>query len=286
MSNVIAVVNHKGGSGKTTTAINLAAGLIRYSDVTSSCLLIDMDPHGCATSTLLGKLDGDPPARSVFDVLRRAITPQDGITTTVYDEEIHLLPSNPSLESMAKTQITDRLEKVVQVLAPHYGWIIIDTPPNLGVLTQNALVAANYVLVPTPCTGLAVPAMRQLTQVIDRIKERQNTWLQTIGVLLTLKDGRTPLLKNVRRELGQVFGKQDIFRTIITNNIKIEEAPANFQSIYAYDSGCLGASLYRDWIKKEFLKRHAKLEKQRMEEREAAAAELAAAMADELGGEE
>jgi chromosome partitioning protein len=274
MSNVIAVVNHKGGSGKTTTAINLAAGLIRYSDVTSSCLLIDMDPHGCATSTLLGKLDGDPPARSVFDVLRRAITPQDGITTTVYDEEIHLLPSNPSLESMAKTQITDRLEKVVQVLAPHYGWIIIDTPPNLGVLTQNALVAANYVLVPTPCTGLAVPAMRQ------------NTWLQTIGVLLTLKDGRTPLLKNVRRELGQVFGKQDIFRTIITNNIKIEEAPANFQSIYAYDSGCLGASLYRDWIKKEFLKRHAKLEKQRMEEREAAAAELAAAMADELGGEE
>ena len=286
MSNVIAVVNHKGGSGKTTTAINLAAGLIRYSDVTSSCLLIDMDPHGCATSTLLGKLDGDPPARSVFDVLRRAITPQDGITTTVYDEEIHLLPSNPSLESMAKTQITDRLEKVVQVLAPHYGWIIIDTPPNLGVLTQNALVAANYVLVTTPCTGLAVPAMRQLTQVIDRIKERQNTWLQTIGVLLTLKDGRTPLLKNVRRELGQVFGKQDIFRTIITNNIKIEEAPANFQSIYAYDSGCLGASLYRDWIKKEFLKRHAKLEKQRMEQREAAAAELAAAMAEELGDEE
>ncbi len=286
MSNVIAVVNHKGGSGKTTTAINLAAGLIRYSDVTSSCLLIDMDPHGCATSTLLGKLDGDPPARSVFDVLRRAITPQDGITTTVYDEEIHLLPSNPSLESMAKTQITDRLEKVVQVLAPHYGWIIIDTPPNLGVLTQNALVAANYVLVPTPCTGLAVPAMRQLTQVIDRIKERQNTWLQTIGVLLTLKDGRTPLLKNVRRELGQVFPAADIFKTVITNNIKIEEAPANFQSIYAYDSGCLGASLYRDWIKKEFLKRHAKLEKQRMEEREAAAAELAAAMADELGGEE
>ena len=286
MSNVIAVVNHKGGSGKTTTAINLAAGLIRYSDVTSSCLLIDMDPHGCATSTLLGKLDGDPPSRSVFDVLRRAITPHDGITTTVYDEEIHLLPSNPSLESMAKTQINDRLEKVVAALAPHYGWIIIDTPPNLGVLTQNALVAANYVLVPTPCTGLAVPAMRQLTTMIDRIKERQNTRLQTIGVLLTLKDGRTPLLKNVRRELGQIFGKQDIFRTIITNNIKIEEAPANFQSIFAYDSGCLGASLYRDWIKKEFLRRHAKLEKQLLEKREAAAAELLEAVQQDLELEE
>jgi len=286
MSNVIAVVNHKGGSGKTTTAINLAAGLIRYSDVTSSCLLIDMDPHGCATSTLLGKLDGDPPARSVFDVLRRAITPHDGITTTVYDEEIHLLPSNPSLESMAKTQITDRLEKVVSALSPHYGWIIIDTPPNLGVLTQNALVAANYVLITTPCTGLAIPAMRQLTTLIDRIKERQNTWLQIIGVLMTLKDGRTPLLKNVRREMGQVFDKNDIFKTIITNNIKIEEAPANFQSIFAYDSGCLGASLYRDWIKKEFIRRHQKFEKKRIEDREAAAAELAAALAVEMESEE
>jgi len=286
MSNVIAVVNHKGGTGKTTTAINLAAGLIRYSDVTSSCLLIDMDPHGCATSTLLGKLDGDPPARSVFDVLRRAITPHDGITTTVYDEEIHLLPSNPSLESMAKTQINDRLEKVVSTLSPHYGWIIIDTPPNLGVLTQNALVAANYVLIPTQCTGMAVPTLRHLKTLIQRVQERQNTWLQILGVLMTMKDGRTPVLKNVRRELGQVFDKGDIFRTAITNNIKIEEAPANFQSIFAYDSGCLGASLYRDWIKKEFLRKHTKMEKQRLEKREAAAAEVAAAMAEEIEGEE
>ncbi|MEZ4388306.1 MAG: hypothetical protein R3D98_12180 [Candidatus Krumholzibacteriia bacterium] len=110
--------------------------------------------------------------------------------------------------------------------------------------------------------------------------------MQLLGVLLVLKDGRTPLLKNVKRELGQVFDKGDVFRTIITNNIKIEEAPANFQSIFAYDSGCLGASLYRDWIKKEFLKRHAKLEKQRQDEREKAAAVLATAMADEIANEE
>ena len=277
MSNVIAVVNHKGGTGKTTTAINLAAGLTRYSDVTSSCLLIDMDPHGCATSTLLGKLDGEPPARSVFDVLRRAITPQDGIASTVYDENIDVLPSNPSLESMAKTQITDRLAKVVDSLATSYGWIIIDTPPNLGVLTQNALVAADYALIPTQCSGLAVPSLHHMKTLIERIQERQNVWLQVLGVLLTQKDGRTPLQRPVRRELGQVFPAADIFKTVITTNIKIEEAPANFQSIYAYDSGCLGASLYRDWIKKEFLKKHQKLEKLKVEKREAAEAGALAA---------
>ena len=276
MSNVIAVVNHKGGTGKTTTAINLAAGLTRYSEVTSSCLLIDMDPHGCATSTLLGKLDGEPPARSVFDVLRRAITPQDGIASTIYDENIDILPANPSLESMAKTQINDRLSKVVDALSTSYGWIIIDTPPNLGVLTQNALVAADYALIPTQCNGLAVPPLHQLKELISKIQERQNVWLELMGVLLTQKDGRTPLQRPVRRELGQVFGAADIFKTVITSNIKIEEAPANFQSIYAYDSGCLGASLYRDWIKKEFLKKHQKLEKKKVEKREAQEAAAAA----------
>ena len=276
MSNVIAVVNHKGGTGKTTTAINLAAGLTRYSEVTSSCLLIDMDPHGCATSTLLGKLDGEPPARSVFDILRRAITPQDGIASTIYDENIDILPANPSLESMAKTQINDRLSKVVDALSTSYGWIIIDTPPNLGVLTQNALVAADYALIPTQCNGLAVPPLHQLKELISKIQERQNVWLELMGVLLTQKDGRTPLQRPVRRELGQVFGAADIFKTVITSNIKIEEAPANFQSIYAYDSGCLGASLYRDWIKKEFLKKHQKLEKKKVEKREAQEAAAAA----------
>jgi len=270
MSNIIAVVNHKGGTGKTTTAINLAAGLTRYSDVTSSCLVIDMDPHGSATSTLLGKLDGAPPARSIFDVLRRAITPQDGVASTIYDENIDILPANPALESMAKTQINDRLSKVVGSLATSYGWIIIDTPPNLGVLTQNALVAADYALIPTQCSGLAVPTLRQMKDLIEKIQERQNVWLRLLGVLITQKDGRTPLQKPVRRELGQVFGAADVFKTIITNNIKIEEAPANSQSIYAYDSGCLGASLYRDWIKKEFLKKHQKLEKKKVETREAA----------------
>ncbi len=270
MSNIIAVVNHKGGTGKTTTAINLAAGLTRYSDVTSSCLVIDMDPHGSATSTLLGKMDGEPPARSIFDVLRRAITPQDGVASTIYDENIDILPANPSLESMAKTQINDRLSKVVGSLATSYGWIIIDTPPNLGVLTQNALVAADYALIPTQCSGLAVPTLYQMKSLIEKIQERQNVWLRLLGVLITQKDGRTPLQKPVRRELSQVFGAADVFKTIITNNIKIEEAPANSQSIYAYDSGCLGASLYRDWIKKEFLKKHQKLEKKKVEIREAA----------------
>jgi len=268
MGNIIAVVNHKGGTGKTTTALNLAAGLTRYSDIASSCLVIDMDPHGCATSTLLGKIDGEPPARSIFDVLRRAITPHDGITSTVYDENIDIIPSNPSLESMARTQLTDRLIKVTQALSTSYGWIIIDTPPNLGVLTQNALVAADYVLIPSQCTGLAVPPLYQLRDLIAKIQERQNVWLQVLGVLVTMKDGRTDLQKNVLKEMRGLY-KNELFKTMITNNIKIEEAPSNFNSIFAYDSGCLGASLYRDWIKNEFLKRHKLLEKKKGERLEA-----------------
>lgn len=268
MGNVIAVVNHKGGTGKTTTALNLAAGLTRYSDITSSCLVIDMDPHGCATSTLLGKVDGEPPARSIFDVLRRAITPHDGITSTVYDENIDIIPSNPSLESMARTQLTDRLVKVTQALSTSYGWIIIDTPPNLGVLTQNALVAADYALIPSQCTGLTVPTLHQLKALIERVQERQNVWLQVLGVLVTMKDGRTELQKNVLKEMRTLY-KNEMFKTMITTNIKIEEAPSNFNSIFAYDSGCLGASLYRDWIKGEFLRRHKLLEKKKGERMEA-----------------
>ncbi len=268
MGNVIAVVNHKGGSGKTTTALNLAAGLTRYGSLASSCLVIDMDPHGCATSTLLGKLDGEPPARSIFDVLRRAITPQDGITSTVFDENIDVIPSNPALESIARTQITDRLVKVTQALSTAYGWIIIDTPPNLGILTQNALVAADYVLIPTPCTALSVAPLYMLRDLISHIQERQNIWLQVLGVLVTMKDGRTDLQKDVLKELKGLF-KGDLFKTAITANIKIEEAPSQFKSIYSYDSGCLGASLYRDWIKGEFMRRHRLLEKRRGERIEA-----------------
>ncbi len=268
MGNVIAVVNHKGGAGKTTTALNLAAGLTRYSDITSSCLVIDMDPHGCATSTLLGKPDGEPPARSVFDVLRRAITPQDGITSTVFDENIDVIPASPSLESISRTQITDRLLKVTQGLSSSYGWIIIDTPPNLGILTQNALVASDYVLIPSPCTGLAVPTLGQLRQAIEKIQERQNIWLQVMGVLVNMKDGRTELQKHVIKQMRSEF-KNAVFKTMITNNIKIEEAPSHFKSIFSYDSGCLGASLFRDWIKGEFQRRHKLLEKKKGDKMEA-----------------
>ncbi len=267
MGNIIAVVNPKGGSGKTTTALNLAAGLTRYSDISSSCLIIDMDPHGCATSSLLGKMDGEVPSRTLFDVLRGAMTPHDGVTSTVYDENIDLLPSCPALESISRTHKVDRLKKVTDALSTSYGWIIIDTPPNLGFLTLNALVTADYVIVPTQCTGLAVSTLQQVADAIDKVKERQNVWLQNLGVLVTMKDGRTDLPADLLKQIKKIFPRK-LFKTLITNNIKIEEAPSNFNSIYSYDSGCLGASLYRDWVKGELQRKHKALEKKKNEKME------------------
>ena len=265
MSNVIAVVNQKGGVGKTTTVLNVAAGLLRYSDITSSVLVIDMDPQGCATSTLLGKVEGNAPSRSIFDVLRRAITPHDGITSTVFAENIDILPSSPHLESMAKTQIFDRLKKVTNALASSYGWILIDTPPNLGVLTQNALVCADYVLTPSPINGLSVSTMKQLQGAIAAVQNGPNDLLQMLGVLVTMKDARTTLNKKLVDEVEQIFGEDVLFKTAITSNTKVEEAPAEFESIYSYDSSCVGATLYRDFVKKELMQKLAELEKKRAE---------------------
>lgn len=265
MSNVIAIVNPKGGVGKTTSALNIAAGLLRYSDITSSVLTIDMDPQGCMSSTLLGKIDGSPPARTIFDVLRRAITPHDGITSTVFQENIETLPSSPHLDSMAKTQIFDRLKKVTDQLQSSYGWILIDTPPNMGVLTLNALVAADYVLIPTPINGLSVSTLRKLKADLDAVMNGPNDLLQILGILVTMKDARTKPNKKLVAEVEEVFGKDVLFKTAITTNTKIEEAPAEFQSIFQFDNSCVGATLYRDFLKKEMLKRLATLEKRRAE---------------------
>lgn len=265
MSNVIAIVNPKGGVGKTTTALNVAAGLLRYSDITSSVLAIDLDPHGCMSSAMLGKVDGKPPARSIFDVMRRAITPHDGITSTVFQENIDILPSSPHLESMAKTQIIDRLRKVTEGLSSSYGWIIIDTPPTMNVLTMNALVAADYVLIPTPINGLSVCTLRKLKDDIDAVRGNHNELLQILGILVTMKDARTKLDSKLVGEVNDIFGEEAFFKTHITVNTKLEEAPGEFQSIFSYDSSCVGSTVYRDFLKKEMLKRLAVLEQKRAE---------------------
>jgi len=135
----------------------------------------------------------------------------------------------------------------------------------LGVLTTNALVAANYVLVPTPINGLSVGTLRQLNEAITAIQSGPNDLLQVLGILQTMKDARTKPNKKLVAEIEEVFGKEALFKTAITTNTKVEEAPAEFQSIFSLDSGCVGATLYRDFVKKELMTRLAKLEKRRAE---------------------
>jgi chromosome partitioning protein len=196
-------------------------------------------------------------------VLRRAITPHDGIMSTVFTENIDILPSSPHLASMAKTQILDRLKKVTEALASSYGWIIIDTPPNLGVLTTNAVVCADYVLIPSPINGLSVGTLKQLAAHIEHVRSNQNDLLQVLGILVTMKDARTKLNDKLVKEVKEIFGKDALFKTEITTNTKLEEAPGEFQSIFSYDSSCVGAAMYRDFLKKELLKKLKSLEKRR-----------------------
>jgi len=233
--------------------------------ILAAVLCIDMDPHGCLSSTLLGKIDGSPSSRTIFDVLRRAITPHDGITSTVFQENIDVLPSSPHLESMAKTQLYDRLRKVVEALSSTYGWILIDTPPNMGVLTMNALVAADYALIPAPINGLSVSTLRKLREDLAAVVSGPNDLLQILGILVTMKDARTKLNPKLVKEVQDIFGPDAMFKTMITTNTKLEEAPGEFQSIFSYDSSCVGATLYRDFLKKEMLKRLKLLEKRRTE---------------------
>lgn len=252
MSKVVAIANQKGGVGKTTTAVNLGACL---GELGRSILIVDVDPQGNATSGLgvdRSKLD-----YSLYDCLVRNVEPVKALRATEFPG-VWLLPSSLDLagaeiELVQMDEREHRLKKVVGQIRDNYDFVFIDCPPSLGLLTVNALTAADSVLIPIQCEYYALEGLTQLLNTIKLIRGRLNSTLALEGVLLTMFDGRTNLSLQVAEEVKRYF-RDYVFQTIIPRNVRLSEAPSHGKPITVYDPRSRGAEVYRE-LAEEVLRR-------------------------------
>lgn len=242
MSRVLAIANQKGGVGKTTTAINLAASLAA-SEI--RVLLIDSDPQGNASSGL--GVAKDPAKSSLYHVLLGDVPPQEAIRQTEL-EGLDLIPADKNLVGAA-LELVDlpnreyRLRERIQAIRENYHFILIDCPPALDLLTLNALIAADAVLVPIQCEFFALEGVSELMDTIDRIRDGFRHSLQIEGILLTMFDDRTNLTRQVAADLKNFF-KDEVFQTVIPRSVRLAEAPSFGKPILTYDPRSKGAESY------------------------------------------
>ncbi len=242
MGRVITVVNQKGGVGKTTSAVNLAAGLAILEKRT---LLIDFDPQGNATSGV--GLDKEKLGAQIYDAIIQRVPIQQTVLPTE-TENLFCIPSNihltgAEIELVAEYAREFKLKESLQPLVDSYDYIIIDCPPSLGLLTVNALTACSDVLIPIQCEYYALEGVSQLLTTVRLIQKSLNPGLNILGVLLTMFDKRLNLSVQVAREVMRYF-KEKVFRTIISRNIKLTEAPGFGKPIFLYDIKSPGAFNY------------------------------------------
>jgi len=240
MSNVIAILNQKGGVGKTTTSINLGAFLAKAGH---SVLLVDADPQGNSTSGL--GIDKHKLKATLYDVLFSR-QQADQVVQKV-SSKLHVLPSNANLAGaeVEMVALSGRELKMRNILADlNYDYILIDCPPSLGLLTVNALAAANRVLIPVQAEYYALEGLSQLLSVIQQVRQALNPGLDILGVLITLFDSRNSLSGQVKKELENYFGAK-LFTTVVPRNVRLAEAPSFGRSIIEHDKWSKGARAYK-----------------------------------------
>ena len=239
---IVSIANQKGGVGKTTTAINLAAALALRGKPT---LLIDLDPQANSTMSFLDMPDI---ARSMYDAIADpAVSIADVVLPSKF-ENLFIAPSRIALAKLEAKLVGEmdahfRLKDKLEPVRKKYPNIVIDCPPALGLLTVNALVASTHLLIPIQSSYFALEGTDDLLETIEKVRARPNPALRILGVVITMHDKRTALARDIRTEIGKVFGGK-VFKTVITKSVRLEESPAYKESIFTFAPDSPGATEY------------------------------------------
>lgn len=244
MAKTIAICNQKGGTGKTTTAVNLAACL---ADLGKRVLLVDLDPQGNASSGI--GINKSELEFSVYEIILNKKSVSEVVVNSIV-RNVDVLPCNINLtgaeiELVGALSRETRLRRALEPVKDQYDYILVDSPPSLGLLTLNSLVAAQSILIPIQCEFYALEGVSQLLNTINLVKDGLNPALHIEGVLLTMADFRTNLTNEVIKEIQSYF-KDKVYKTIIPRNIKLSEAPSYGKPINMYDSASIGAKKYKE----------------------------------------